>query len=345
MQICLYSSVFFPSVGGIEQVSSTLASYWTKQGHNVTVVTDTPATDDHDTACSFSLIRCPKKATWKSLLPTIDIIVSNGYSLRHITPWLLSRKPIIWIHQTYIPRVSDALGNWRNLIRTLLGRVILPLATSHVYISRAIQQQVGSSKGVVIYNPVGACFQPLPNFAIENDFAFFGRMVRDKGVDTLLEALAICQQQGKIYYIDLYGEGFSLKELQTLAQKLEIASQIRWYPFVRGEALVQAMNAAGVVVMPSRWAEPMGVVAIEAMACGKAIIGSCQGGLGEVLEGYGMTFKNGNAKKLAECMIQVRERPELRVTLENKAYERSRDFAIETISSKYLQLFASVLKK
>ncbi|SRR5579883_1018248 len=344
MQICLYSSVFFPSVGGIEQVSSTLATYWVKQGHLVTVVTDTRATDAQDEASSFPIIRCPKKATWKSILPTIDVIVSNGYSLRHLGPWLLSGKPIIWIHQTYIPKLSDAQGNLRNLLRSLIGRVMLPLATRHVYISQAIQKQVGSQKGVVINNPVDTSFHPLLDATIENDFAFFGRMVRDKGVDTLLEALAICQQKRKIYNIDLYGEGQSLKELQALAQNLGVASQVRWYPFVRGEALVKAMNLAGAVVMPSRWAEPMGVVAVEAMACGKAVIGSRLGGLGEVLEGYGMTFDNGNAEQLAECMIQFKEYPDLRVTLEKKAYERSQDFAIEIISSKYLQLFESVLK-
>lgn len=345
MRICLYSSVFFPNIGGIEQVSFTLASDWAERGYDLTLVTDTPVTHTQDKNFNFPVIRCPSKDTWKSLLPTIDIIVSNGYSLKHLIPWLLSGKPIIWIHQTYIPKINYAQNNWRHLIRPLVGRTILSLATSHVYISRAVQQQVGSSKGIVIYNPVERCFRPLSNIKIANDFAFFGRMIRDKGVDTLLEALAICQQKGYIYTLDLYGEGDYLKELQRLALSLKVDSQLRWFSFVQGEELVSAMNAAGVVVIPSRWPEPMGVVAIEAMACGKAVIGSRQGGLGEVLDGYALVFENGNAQQLAEQMMQVKELPHLRQTLEAKAYERSQDFAIEKISSQYLQLFESVCNR
>jgi glycosyltransferase involved in cell wall biosynthesis len=343
MQICLHSGQFFPVIGGIAQVSYTLASYWVKQGHSVIVVTDTPAPAHQDTTFNFPVIRCPTFAKWNALLNNSDIIVSNGYSFRHIVPWLLFRKPIIWIHQIYIPDLIVSYQNWRYMLRPIIGRAILPLATSHVYISRAVEQKIGSRKGVVIYNPIEDCFRPLPNIAINNDFAFFGRMDSEKGVDTLLEALAICKQRGKIYQLDLYGEGPAVNDWQKLAQTLEIASQLRWHSFLRGEALVQAMNAAGVVVVPSRWPEPMGVVAVEAMACGKAVIGSHEGGLGEVLEGYGMVFANGNAQQLAECMMQVRECPDLQENLAKKAYMRSHDFAVSTIGNQYLRFFEQIL--
>jgi glycosyltransferase involved in cell wall biosynthesis len=345
MQICLHSGQFFPIIGGIAQVSYTLADYWIKQGHGVVVVTDTPASDAQDSTFPFPVFRCPSFSTWSSVLRTSDVIVSNGYSLQHLGVWLWFRKPIVWIHQIYIPDlIQPNWTNWRNQLRTLLGRVVLPLAASHVYISRAIEQQVGSPKGIVIHNPVEALFKPLPHVIIQNDFAFFGRMDYEKGVETLLEALAICKCKGRTYTVDLYGQGPALKEWQETAQFLGIASQLRWHPFLRGESLVRAMNEAGAVVVPSRWPEPMGVVAVEAMACGKAVIGSRQGGLGEVLEGYGLVFDNGSAEQLAVCMMQIKDHPDLQQTLEKKAHIRSRDFAIDIIGSKYLHLFESILK-
>ncbi|GJD16223.1 hypothetical protein RIVM261_011790 [Rivularia sp. IAM M-261] len=345
MRICLHSGQFFPVIGGIPQVSYTLADYWVEQGHQVTVVTDTPATVNQDIAFNFPVVRCPSFALWNSLLSTSDVIVSKGYSLKHLAAWLLSRKPIIWIHPIYIPEIIESNKiKWRSLFRSFLARVALPLAASHVYVSRAIEKQIRSPKGLVIYNPVESCFRPLPDIIVENDFAFFGRMDAEKGVATLLKALTICKQRNKNYTLDLYGKGPYLLEWQQLAETLGIASQLRWYPFLRGEELVTAMNAAGVVVMPSQWAEPMGLVAAEAMACGKAVIGSRQGGLGEVLEGYGMTFENGNAEQLAECMIQVKENPNLRLNFEKKGYERARDFALSTVGNKYLQLFENILK-
>ncbi len=341
MQICLYSGVFFPSVGGIEQVSYTLANYWVKQGHHVIVVTDTPDNGQNIRLYNFSVIRCPSSNIWNSVLNTSDVIISNGYSFRYLATWLLSRKPFIWIHQTYIPAIVQPIHNLKDSVRALLGRIVLPLADCNIYISCAVQRQVGGTKGVVIYNPVEAHFRKLL-IPINNDFAFFGRMISAKGVDVLLKALAICKQKGKIYQIDLYGEGSSLHQLQELAQTLEVASQLRWYPFVQGKTLVEAMNAAGTVIVPSQWAEPMGVVAVEAMACAKAVIGSRRGGLGEVLKGYGMTFENGNAEELAKCMIEVKENPDLRLSLEEKCYQRAQDFSIDAVASKYLQIFESL---
>lgn len=344
MNICLYSSAFFPNIGGLEQVSYTLASYWAKQEHQVNIVTDTPATDDQDTSYIFPVIRCPNFESWKTVLNKSDCIISNGYSLRHLAVWLLSRKPIIWIHPIYIPELfQDGQNSLISLIKPLLRRMFLSLGAGHIYVSHAIGQQVGTRKGVVIYNPIEDQFRPLATVKIDNDFAFFGRMIPDKGVDTLLEALAICKRKNKIYKLDLYGEGSYIEELRQLALTLGVESQLRWYPFLRGEKLVQAMNAAGVVVVPSRWAEPMGIVAVEAMACGKAVIGSRCGGLGEVLESYGMTFENGNAEHLAECMIQLREHPGLRIKLEKKAHERAHDFSIDIIGAKYLKLIETIL--
>ncbi|MBW4666638.1 MAG: glycosyltransferase family 4 protein [Cyanomargarita calcarea GSE-NOS-MK-12-04C] len=346
MQICLHSSQFFPVIGGIPQVSDTLANYWLKRGHSVIVVTDTPATDEQDEVFNFPVIRCPDSTTLKYLLSNSDVIISKGYSLKHLIPWLLSRKPIIWIHPMYIPELIRLNPkNWRSWFRTVFSRAMLPLAASHVYVSQAIKQQIGSPNGVVIYNPIAACFRVLTDVTIENDFAFFGRMDPEKGVDVLLRALAICKLKGKVYSLDLYGKGPALIEWQELANNLGIASQTRWYPFLRGEALVKAMNAAGAVVMPSLWIEPMGLVAVEAMACGKAVIGSRQGGLGEVLEGYGMTFENGNVEQLAECMMQLKENPDLQHSLEKKGCARSQDFATDVIGSQYLQLIERVSKK
>jgi glycogen synthase len=345
MQICLYSGQFFPVVGGIAQVSYTLASHWVQQGHKVVLITDTPEVNRDNTTFSFPVIRCPNSITWSSLLNQSDVILSNGYSLRHLVVWLSSRKPIFWIHPIYIPNLLEInLFDWRSLLKPLVGRALLPLATSHIYVSCAMQRQIGSSKGVVIYNPVEDRFRPLPDLTIENDFAFFGRMDHEKGVDILLNALALCHQKGKFYQLDLYGQGPYLEAWKKLAISLGIESQIRWYPFLRGEPLVKAMNKAGVVVVPSRWAEPMGIVAVEAMACGKVVIGSRQGGLGEVLEGYGITFENGNAQQLAEYMMQVQEDLNLRKALESKALTRAKDFAIDLISEQYLKLFESALK-
>ena len=346
MKVCLYSKAFFPSIGGLEQVSYTLANYWFDNCSSLCVVTDTPTSEDDSSMYRFKVIRCPNKQQWKSILKENDLVVSNGYSLKHIAIWLLSRKPIIWVHQTYIPNIfQTGTISFKERIKPFISRIFLPLASKHVFISKAIQKQVGASNGVLIYNPVDTKFRPLSNASVEGDFGFFGRMVPEKGVDTLLQSLSICRLMGKDYTLSLYGEGPELENLKSLAHVKNVGDLVKWHPFVRDLSLVEAMNKYKAIIIPSRWAEPMGIVAIEAMACKKVVIGSSQGGLGEVIGRSGLTFENGDANELSQCMLRLMENPTLLAELEEKSYKRGEGFSLRSVGNKYIALFSNVLEQ
>jgi len=62
------------------------------------------------------------------------------------------------------------------------------------------------------------------------------------------------------------------------------------------------MNRHRVLVVPSRWNEPFGIVALEGMACGCLVVGSEGGGLREAIGAAGLTFPNGEALALADCL-------------------------------------------
>jgi glycogen(starch) synthase len=197
---------------------------------------------------------------------------------------------------------------------------------------------------VVIYNPIREYFRPLANSPITSDFAFFGRMNFEKGATDLLDALQLCNTKGHRFTADLYGEGWMLKDFQARAAKLGLEGQVRWHPFRSGEDLVQAMNSARVVVVPSKWIEPMGIVAVEAMACGKCVIGSSAGGLGEVLSGYCPTYPNQNIEELAKQMIALMSDSHLRSGYEAAALRRAGEFQKpKKIAADYLNYFQKVL--
>ncbi|MFM6265416.1 MAG: glycosyltransferase family 1 protein, partial [Dolichospermum sp.] len=63
MKILLYSSVFFPSLGGIETITATLAENLALLGHECIVVTETPSNDNH--TFSYKVFRKP---TWQERL-------------------------------------------------------------------------------------------------------------------------------------------------------------------------------------------------------------------------------------------------------------------------------------
>ena len=70
----------------------------------------------------------------------------------------------------------------------------------------------------------------------------------------------------------------------------------------RGGDLANVLSAHRVMVVPSMWNEPFGIVALEGMACGCVVIGSEGGGLKDAIGPGGLTFPNGDATALAICI-------------------------------------------
>jgi glycogen(starch) synthase len=355
MQICLFSYRFLPDVGGVQETSATLASAWTAAGHNVTVVTHTPLESDRDfdRQYPFTVVRLNPTGNnadlWKPILKKADLIVNNALSLRYWTQWKWSRKPIFFVHAQYLGLDSTEKGiSWRECTRRRWNlawrRCILRMAAGNIFISDHIRRAIGVANGIVIYNSIDGRFRPLTDVPITSDFTYFGRMSLEKGITDLLDALHACKAKGHRFTLDMYGDGPMTTDFKRKAAELRLEDQVRWFPFARGEELVRAMNSAAVVVVPSAWIEPMGIVAVEAMACGKCVIGSASGGLGEVLAGFCPTFPNHDSQQLATQMIAVMTDPALRKRYEEAALRRSKDFLAQKIAQDYIDYFRSQLK-
>ncbi len=112
----------------------------------------------------------------------------------------------------------------------------------------------------------------VPDWERRAGGVFIGRLSPEKGLSTLAQALQ--SLPGKT--IDVYGKG----PLQSL---VEHAPGLRYCGFLTGAELRQRMRQAAYLVMPSTGMESFGLAAIEAFACGVAVIASRQGGLGELV--------------------------------------------------------------
>jgi glycosyltransferase involved in cell wall biosynthesis len=354
MRICLFSYRFFPSVGGVEQVNASLASAWTAKGHPVTLVTTTPLGDgdaDLDRSFTYPIIRLSShdsKRQWKQVLDQSDLVISSGASLTYFRSWMLSRKPLIHIHHLFWGMEQEVIDGtpldrlrWRA--RHWLRLQLLRRSAGNIYVSRWMLNRVGVP-GEVIHNPVASMFLPMPDVPIAADIGFFGRIVGEKGVNDLLDALHLCNTRGHRFTVSLWGEGNKKEEYQQQAIRLQLADQVQFRPVVRGEELVRAMNSVRIVAVPSKWPEPMGLVAIEAMACGKCVIGSSEGGLGEILQGVCPTYPNHDVGQLADRLIQALTSTPYRQEIEQAALRHSRNFELGKIADDYLNYFQRILK-
>ncbi|OJW28080.1 MAG: hypothetical protein BGO51_24540 [Rhodospirillales bacterium 69-11] len=126
-----------------------------------------------------------------------------------------------------------------------------------------------------------------PPVAREKLILFVGRLVAEKGPDAFLAACAAALPDLPGWRAEMIGADRSrvdspdtpfVRQLRAAAEAAGVALPgYRDHPQV-----LAAMRRAAIVVVPSRWAEPFGLVALEAMACGAALVCSPRGGLPDV---------------------------------------------------------------
>ena len=109
----------------------------------------------------------------------------------------------------------------------------------------------------------------------------------------------------------------------------------------QGVELVNLLNAHRLMVVPSRWPEPFGIVALEGIACGCVVIGSTEGGLAEAIGPCGVTFSNGDAEALAGAVQNLLENPELEESFRDQAAAHLAHFEAKVIANRYLDLWPS----
>jgi glycosyltransferase involved in cell wall biosynthesis len=141
-------------------------------------------------------------------------------------------------------------------------------------------------------------FRLVPEVKRDRDLLFVGRLVSDKGVTLLVEAVGRLAQEGIHPTLTITGSGPEEVPLRQQVKRLGLEEQTFFTGSLRGEALAREMNRHRVLVVPSLWAEPFGIVALEGIACGCWVIGSEQGGLKDAIGSHGVTFLNGSQEGL-----------------------------------------------
>lgn len=138
---------------------------------------------------------------------------------------------------------------------------------------------------------------------LEGMFAvgFMGRLVKEKGIDTLLDALAMLPRDCVAVIV---GSGPYRGSLVQQSERLSLERRVRWIPSVTSMEVPKYMSALDVLVLPSKtrrhWKEQFGRVLVEAMACGVPVVGSDSGEIPRVIGHAGLVFAEGDARALAE---------------------------------------------
>jgi len=173
---------------------------------------------------------------------------------------------------------------------------------------------------VVLPNCIDMSEAPVSLPAREPTILFAGRVVADKGADSFVRACALALPELPGWRAEVLGADRSgpnspetpfLRELRLEASGAGVALP-GWRPH---PDILAAMARAAIVVVPSRWPEPFGLTALEAMACGAALLCSTRGGLPEVVGDAAVPIDPDDPEAMAGAIVALARDPARRLAL------------------------------
>jgi glycogen(starch) synthase len=167
--------------------------------------------------------------------------------------------------------------------------------------------EIRQRSSVTYYGMDPPALQPSPRPHIDPVVLGFGRLVRDKGFDLAVHAFERVLRRFPRARLVLAGEGAARPELERLVEELGVAGSIQFVGPVPPQEVPALINSASLVVVPSRWNEPFGLVALEAALMARPVVAARVGGLAEVVEHgqTGLLVERENYVALADAVLYL----------------------------------------
>ncbi len=296
MRILHWNDGFLPHIGGTETLVRDLCRAQMACGHVVAVAAGgLPGCAEQDCIDGIPIYRRP--------MPDVHLAQNPGLMGRLV-------QACAEVKRTFRPDIVHVHGSGMSSWFHVLTRQAWPcpaVVTLHapVRLPEAVRRRVlmeadavttvsdsmrvelgdicaGRKKPVqVVHNgmawpelpPAPLCFRPATMLCL-------GRVVVEKGFDVALRALAKIPDARLI----VAGDGKDRESLENLAAELNLSDRVEFRGWVFPDEVPALINEAAVVLMPSRWSEPFGLVAVQAAQMGRPIVASAVGGIPEIVE-------------------------------------------------------------
>jgi UDP-glucose:(glucosyl)LPS alpha-1,2-glucosyltransferase len=213
--------------------------------------------------------------------------------------------------------------------RLRLLRRLRPVMAASDYVRRRFMEGIDPPAGQVevLHNCIDLAVVPPP-VERENLILFAGRVVRDKAPDNFIRACALALPTLPGWRAEIIGaDGMSATGRET-----DYVRQIKAQAATAGVAMIgyrdhplvlEAMSRAAIVIVPSRWNEPFGLTALEALACGAPLIVSPRGGLPEVAGDAAVYANPDEPGEIAAAIVALASDPSRRAALSASGRERA----------------------
>ncbi len=169
----------------------------------------------------------------------------------------------------------------------------------------------------------------------KTNFLFVGRLIPRKGLNFLLEACTILNGKGYIHYsLLVIGEGQQRTELEQFCQNNQLENHVKWIGQVNYQEIGTYFHQADVLVLPCL-EDTWGMVVLEAILFGKAVLCSTGAGAAEIIadEKNGYVFEPQNPSHLAQLMANLIDNPHLIEAMKQKSAQIAQKITPKTATN------------
>lgn len=206
---------------------------------------------------------------------------------------------------------------------------------------------------VVLSNPVQGIFKPLPEkdslkrkFGIgQRAVLIFGRLAPEKNIDTSLEVFAAAVNKTDTDLV-IIGDGPLKNSLLKKVVSLSISQKVKFLGTMRGENLVEAINACEIYLITST-SETQSMTTIQALACGLPVVAARSGGLVQYVQD-GTTGYLIDPKSVAEYVnktVHLLTNAPLRESMGRAAVESVRAFSPDAIATQFEHIYTRLIRQ
>jgi glycosyltransferase involved in cell wall biosynthesis len=226
-------------------------------------------------------------------------------------------------------------GGYTAAERTRALAALARIGTSSAYLQRRLLDGVAppARPPVVVPNWLDLAQVPVSPPERDRVILFAGRIVADKGADSFVRACAralpgLPGWRAEMIGADRFAPDSPDTAYVTALRREADAAGVAMLGYRPHGEVLAAMARAAIVVVPSRWPEPFGLTALEAMAAGAALLVSDRGGLGEFTAGASVTIDPDNPETLAAAMLDVAADPARRSALAMAGRTRAEAYSV-----------------
>ena len=144
--------------------------------------------------------------------------------------------------------------------------------------------------------------------------------------------------------LTIIGDGPQRAFLENLSLSYDLEPYVNFKGFLKGDILVEELNQHEIMVIPSRWNEPFGVVALEGMACGCTMLVSDGGGLPDAVGSAGFQFIKGNQNDLNQKLQLLVDDENLRQKFRSNVKPHLLHHTSNFIGEQYLSVLIDACK-